>query len=47
MGLFKYFGSGPFWPLYEDMYMKDCEDEWWKTILCVQNYINPGKTVIL
>lgn len=46
MSFFKYMGSGPFWNIFMDApTIKSCEDNWWKTLLYIQNYVTPDKMV--
>lgn len=42
--LYKYFGSGPFWPEVSDV---NCYSSWWTNLLYVNNIVNQDSMVIL
>ncbi|KAK9692757.1 Acyltransferase family [Popillia japonica] len=39
--LLVYLGNGPFWPIIYNLFQRDCENNWWSTILFVANYVHP------
>lgn len=43
--LLEYMGSGPRWPFLTLYFQKNCQENWWSTLLYVQNYVNPQKMV--
>ena len=45
VSVFRYVASGPRWPFMVDMLSGQCEVNWWKTLLYVQNYVNPENIV--
>lgn len=45
MSLLRYFGNGPLWPNTIDNLSKQCERNWWSTLLYIQNYYNPKDIV--
>lgn len=45
MTIFRYFGSGPLWPLYRLAVEDNCRKYWWSTLLYIQNYWNPDDMV--
>lgn len=46
VSVIKYVGSGPQWPILMDQFNGLCEDNWWKTLLYVQNYVTPEDMVV-
>lgn len=45
MSLFRFIGSGPFWPYLIWFLVGHCEEHWWSTLLHIQNYENKAGTV--
>lgn len=45
VSVLKYAGSGPLWPVIMNMLSGQCEENWWKTMLYVQNYVSPDNVV--
>lgn len=45
VSVFRYFGSGPFWETYSRPLQFYCEENWWKTMLFIQNYAQPEEMV--
>src|SRR6218665_179933 len=41
--LFKYFGSGPYWPQESD---ESCKNNWWTNLLYINNIVHTDKMVI-
>lgn len=39
------FGSGPMWNRVTQYFTKPCEQNWWSTIMYVQNYVHPMSDV--
>lgn len=45
VSIFRYAGSGPRWPILVGALSAECEENWWKTLLYVQNYVDPQHIV--
>lgn len=41
-----YVSNGPIWDLTKMAAIDFCEENWWSSLLFVQNYVNPGKMVL-
>ncbi|KAJ8922593.1 hypothetical protein NQ315_007623 [Exocentrus adspersus] len=39
--LLEYIGFGPFWAAVTFIFQGACEENWWSTLLYIQNYVNP------
>ncbi|XP_060531734.1 nose resistant to fluoxetine protein 6-like [Cylas formicarius] len=39
-------GSGPYWFLVYYFFQKKCEDNWWSTLMYVQNYVHPTEMCV-
>lgn len=42
----KFLGQGPNWNRYLDVHREACLENWWKTLLYIQNYVTPMKMVM-
>lgn len=40
VSLYRFCGSGPLWRSLVDVQQNACENNWWATLLHVQNYVN-------
>lgn len=45
VSLLRFMGNGPLWPMMFNFISKQCESNWWSTILYVQNYVHPNNMV--
>lgn len=45
VSLMRHMGSGPLWNTYIDVADKLCVNNWWSTLLYVQNYVHPDSMV--
>nr|XP_023022066.1 nose resistant to fluoxetine protein 6-like isoform X1 [Leptinotarsa decemlineata] len=39
--ILRYFGNGPCWNIFESILIQPCRNNWWMTLLYVQNYLSP------
>ncbi|XP_066999846.2 nose resistant to fluoxetine protein 6 [Anabrus simplex] len=44
--LLRYVGAGPLWDQIAETSADICQDQWWKVILYVQNYVEPDKQCV-
>lgn len=45
VSLFRFTGSGPLWPRMNDVISAQCKQNWWATLLYIQNYSHPDDMV--
>jgi hypothetical protein len=41
ISLLRHFGSGPIWDIYVQERTIQCKQNWWATVLHIQNYVIP------
>ncbi|VEN61627.1 unnamed protein product [Callosobruchus maculatus] len=44
--IFSYIGSGPFWAFINYFFIDNCKENWWSTLLYVQNFVHPNNMCI-
>ncbi|CAH2015878.1 unnamed protein product [Acanthoscelides obtectus] len=44
--IFYHVGSGPFWTFINYFFIDYCKENWWSTLLYVQNYVHPNNMCI-
>lgn len=45
VSLYKFMGSGPYWHNFVNVHKTFCDENWWSTLLYVQNYVEPSRMV--
>lgn len=46
MSLFQYLGTGPVWPIASTVLVEPCMENWWQSLLYIQNTQNFGKICV-